>query len=260
MSDLQSDVAVANGKITGTLIYNEGWESGPLAGPGYFMALKFSSEDWNEYDSIKVGLNPSIETGLVEVKNDPDKNGVFKISDRATQKFIVQTRVGSITTRTQYDLSELVYQEPSVDSMLIAPSATDIINGVVVGSVQEDVAIAAGTNPGEFVVTGESSYDSETGSPAKYRIFLKSKDNVGQFDNYAMKGVVGGETSTLSGELMSAFYYGSEYGFTDYAFAIAVTVAGAAAQSDYDDIYLEITLDGATEKYSLKEYQFAPAQ
>lgn len=87
---MQKDIEVEGDKITGTLYFIEGGlaSSGPLAGDGYFLALKFSDIDENA-TSVKVGLNPSQGTGLVEIIDDPDMNGVFKITDKG-QRFIVE--------------------------------------------------------------------------------------------------------------------------------------------------------------------------
>lgn len=80
---MQTGVKVTDDAITGELKFIEGGlaQSGPLAGDGNFLALKFTSDDWNGYTSVKVGLVPSASgMDLVEVLTDPDKNGVFKIS------------------------------------------------------------------------------------------------------------------------------------------------------------------------------------
>ena len=110
-SDFQSGVAVANGKITGTLDFIEGGlaSSGPLAGDGHFLALKFNAEDWDKFTSVKVGLDPSAGTGLVEIIDDPDKNGVFKIADN-NQIFKVVASDGVDTVTTTYSLAGLVLE------------------------------------------------------------------------------------------------------------------------------------------------------
>lgn len=105
MSDLQSNVAIANGKITGTLKYVD---SGALAtdwGPGNFMALKFTSTDSNIAD-IKVGLRPSEGSGLVSL--DSDMDGVFKVTDKDAQKFVIKSigADGKASYQT-FDLSDL---------------------------------------------------------------------------------------------------------------------------------------------------------
>ena len=250
---------MTNGKITGTLIYNEGWESGPLAGPGYFMALKFSSEDWDNYDSIMVGLDPSIGTGLVEVKNDPDKNGVFKVSARDTQKFIVQTTVGTTVKRTQYDLSDLVYQEPAVEGMLVAADPTLSIYDGTVATYQTNVNITAGETPGTFNLTGNFLYDSETGSSTKFHMIFQSKDHVPAFDSYTVKASMSGMVEDLvsgSTHLAYPYYFGETQ---DWVLVVnftpqIITMMG----QNLDDIWVEVTLNGVTEKYSFLDAIFVP--
>lgn len=109
-NQMQTGVTVANGAITGTLKYVADGvaDSGPLAGAGNFLAIKFTSSDWSAYDSVKVGLDPSQGTGLVELINDPDKDGVFKITDKDTQNFQVVVKKGSVESTFSYDLSGLV--------------------------------------------------------------------------------------------------------------------------------------------------------
>ena len=90
-SDLQSDVTVSGGKIAGTLKYIEGGldpsGTGPLAGSGNFLALKWSGGDMAaKDDELWVGLEPSEGSGLVECLSDTDHNGVFKITDKNAQK------------------------------------------------------------------------------------------------------------------------------------------------------------------------------
>lgn len=108
VSAMQSGIRVAGGKIVGTLKFIEGGlaESGPLAGDGNFLALQFLNID-PRATSVRVGLQPSEGTGLVELIDDPDKNGVFKITDKNTQKFMVVSSDGTHTTTTEYDLSGL---------------------------------------------------------------------------------------------------------------------------------------------------------
>lgn len=83
--------------------------------------MKFGAYDWNDYTSVKVGLRPTYggpggttpiddDSGLVEILSDPDKNGVFKITDKATQKFIVLATNGAETKRDTYDLSGLTVE------------------------------------------------------------------------------------------------------------------------------------------------------
>ena len=71
------------------------------------MALEFDA-DWEDFNSVKVGMNPSEGSGLVEILSDPDKNGVFKVTDKDTQKFkIVGTDSAGHEVVAEYDLSGL---------------------------------------------------------------------------------------------------------------------------------------------------------
>lgn len=109
-ADFQSDVAVADGKITGTLTFIEGGlaSSGPLAGDGYFLALKWGNPPANT-TSLKVGLVPSASgMDLVECLSDTDRNGVFKISDKDNQVFVIEYTKGGQVQRRAYNLSDLV--------------------------------------------------------------------------------------------------------------------------------------------------------
>lgn len=104
-SEIQTSVAIANGKITGTLhkltsgALVEGW------GEGYFLALKFTKDN-AKASSIKVGLRPSLSSGLVEL--DADMDGVFKITDKDAQDFEILCSDGNVSYSIILDLSELV--------------------------------------------------------------------------------------------------------------------------------------------------------
>ena len=112
-SDLQSDVTVSGDKITGTLKFIEGGldpsGTGPLAGSGNFLALKWSGGDMAAKDSeLWVGLEPSEGSGLVECLSDTDHNGVFKITNKNAQKvkFIQKDNAGHQNVQ-YFDLSAL---------------------------------------------------------------------------------------------------------------------------------------------------------
>lgn len=113
-SDFQSDVAVSGGKITGELKFMEGGlsPSGPLSGDGYFLALKFDNfSSGLTYANVKVGLQPSAGTGLVTL--DSDKDAVFKISDKNTQKLkTVQEDANGHKNIQYFDLSSLELEDP----------------------------------------------------------------------------------------------------------------------------------------------------
>lgn len=110
VSSLQTGVTVANGAVTGTLKYM-GADNGITSvwGKGNFLCLDFSASDWTAYSSVKVGLDNSQGTGLVDLLPDPDKNGLFKITDKNTQRLMVVTTSadGKKKHVDYYDLSGL---------------------------------------------------------------------------------------------------------------------------------------------------------
>ena len=105
VSDMQTSVAVANGAVTGTL---HKLTEGQLVtdwGEGYFLALKFTKDN-AKATSIKVGLRPSMGSGLVEL--DADMDGVFKVTDKDSQVFVVRcTDADGNAYESIYDLSGL---------------------------------------------------------------------------------------------------------------------------------------------------------
>ena len=75
-------------------------------GSGNFMVLKF---DWGEgADKVLVGMNPSQGSGMVDITDDPDKNGVFKVTDKNNQSFKVKVFKGENVTEYTYTLGKLV--------------------------------------------------------------------------------------------------------------------------------------------------------
>lgn len=108
VSDMQTSITVANGAITGTL---KKLTSGQLVtdwGEGYFLALKFAWSD-DSITDIKVGLDPSVSSGLVSL--DSDKDGVFKITDKDTQVFMLKITDGEVVYTQTYDLSGLTLSD-----------------------------------------------------------------------------------------------------------------------------------------------------
>lgn len=95
-ADFQSNVAINGGEITGELNFIEGGlaPSGPLAGDGYFLALKFDNfASGLTYADVQVGLQPSQGTGMLTL--DSDKDVVFKITDKDRQKVkVIQAKNG----------------------------------------------------------------------------------------------------------------------------------------------------------------------
>lgn len=111
VSAMQSNVVVADGAITGTLKFIQGGlaPSGYLAGDGNFLALKFV--DPNGADQIKVGLDPSISSGLVAL--DDDMNAVFKVTgilEGKQQVLKVVTSVDGVEKTQTFDLTGLVLE------------------------------------------------------------------------------------------------------------------------------------------------------
>lgn len=101
-ADFQSNVKVNGDVISGDLVFIEGGlsPSGPLAGDGYFVALKWSDPETG-VTSLKVGLIPSA-SGMepVECISDTDRNGVFKISNNQQSLKVIQSNDGHETTQT----------------------------------------------------------------------------------------------------------------------------------------------------------------
>ena len=242
VSDLQTDVAVADGKITGTLIYNEGWESGPLAGPGYYMALKFSSEDWDQYDSIMVGLDPSIGTGLVEVKNDPDRNGVFKVVARDVQKFVVQTRDRGSVIVTQYSLEDLIFQEPGGPYLTTVPNDDDLVSyNKSISVVQSNINV---TDDGDdnYTVSGTLLPQNDGMGNISHALYLKISDDA-QIANadVSVLGIASGSEPT---ELTTTDYvYKGTRSYSTYKYVMFSTTNKSnweSLVSQYDYIVLNV--------------------
>ena len=103
VSAMQTSITVTGNKITGTLKYLDEGQLVTDWGAGNFIALKFTVPDGAT--SCKVGLNPTQGSGMHEL--DEDKDGVFKITDNATQKLVVVTTNGRYTLTQEFDLSEL---------------------------------------------------------------------------------------------------------------------------------------------------------
>ena len=110
-SAMQEGVAIADGKITGTLKYLKADNAITQAwGKGNFLPFKLTTADWDAYKSVMIGLNPSEGTGMVDIKNDPDHNGIFKVTNKDIQRLkIVATSADGKKVQTQwFDLSGLI--------------------------------------------------------------------------------------------------------------------------------------------------------
>lgn len=104
---MQDGVVVGNGYIEGKLKYLSSGSLVTTYGAGYFMALTLADNDFTGFDSVKVGLRPSVSTGLVEILTDPDKNGGFKVTDPFTQVFVVQKTKGTQVEEQVYSLARM---------------------------------------------------------------------------------------------------------------------------------------------------------
>lgn len=109
VSNLQSRVKIQGDSITGTLKYLDTGAIAEYWGAGNFLALKFTDIP-ETATSCKVGLDPSEGSGLVEIINDPDKNGVFKVTNKNIQNFKIVTTDGTKTTTQIFDLQQLTCQ------------------------------------------------------------------------------------------------------------------------------------------------------
>lgn len=124
VSDMQTALTVGANAITGTLKYLTSGDLVDTWGAGYFMALKFTGIPASA-TSVLVGLDPSEGSGLVEIINDLDKNGAFKVSNKSTQKFKVVATDGTNTVTKTYDLSGLTladhnYTQAELEDMTIS--------------------------------------------------------------------------------------------------------------------------------------------
>ena len=109
VADIQgADVAVADGRITGTLKYLSGSNAiTDVWGEGNFVALGFDVPAGVDPTTVFVGLEPSEGSGLVHLETN-DKKGVFKITNKANQKFVVKFTQNGIDITQKYDLDKLV--------------------------------------------------------------------------------------------------------------------------------------------------------
>lgn len=113
VSSIQNDITVTGDRITGTLYKLTSGAIPDVWGEGYFLALGFApgTGNWTQYTSVKVGMDPSVSSGLVEILTDPDKSGVFKVTDKDLQLFAVLSTNGSDVRYQTFDLSGLTLSE-----------------------------------------------------------------------------------------------------------------------------------------------------
>lgn len=111
VSSIQDDITVTGDKITGTLYPVTTGALPAQWGEGYFIAIKFTADSWTPYTSVKVGMDPSESSGLVELINDPDKAGVFKVTDKDIQLVAVLGTDGKDVIYRTYDISGLTLSD-----------------------------------------------------------------------------------------------------------------------------------------------------
>ena len=110
---MQSNVAIKGDMVTGTLKFIEGGLSpdGPLAGDGYFLAMKWT-DPAQTVTSLKFGLVPSA-SGMepVECIDDTDRNGVFKSTPALRQDLVLIQSDGTKTKTQRYTLAGLTLED-----------------------------------------------------------------------------------------------------------------------------------------------------
>lgn len=111
VSSIQNDITVTGDKITGTLYPVTEGALPAKWGEGYFIAIQFTASSWTPYTSVKVGMDPSESSGLVELINDPDKAGVFKVTDKDIQLVAVLGTDGRDVLYRTYDISGLTLSD-----------------------------------------------------------------------------------------------------------------------------------------------------
>lgn len=104
VSDMQTDIIVEGDAVYGTLHYVATGALPDVWGAGYFLTLKFSDPDASA-TSVKVGMDPSVSSGLVAL--DDDMNAVFKITDKASQRVKIVSTDGTRETIQYLDVSGL---------------------------------------------------------------------------------------------------------------------------------------------------------
>lgn len=109
VSDLQEDVVIENGKVTGKLKYVTEGQLADYWGPGYFLAVDYADEN-STGATYKTGYYPSEGSGFVELTVPDD--GAGKITDKYSQKLYVFKTVNGAEHTQIFDLSGLTLLPP----------------------------------------------------------------------------------------------------------------------------------------------------
>ena len=109
VSDIQDGVTLSGNKFSGDSKYLSGSNAiTDVWGEGNFIAVTFSADNWNAYDSVKVGLEPTQGAGMQElIGHLDDLDSVFKIGNDVTQKLKIVAKKGTKVTTQVFDLSGL---------------------------------------------------------------------------------------------------------------------------------------------------------
>ena len=110
IADLQENVVINGNKIYGKLKFVADGKLPKAWNNNYFLALDFTTIPANA-TSVKVGLDPSKGSGLVEIIDDPDKNGAFSIDPAGGQRFVVKTTTPDGVKTQVFDLSNLKFEK-----------------------------------------------------------------------------------------------------------------------------------------------------
>jgi len=115
---MQTGVVFGKNTVKGDLKYvDNGSALTDYWGAGWFLAFTMNdlANDWSEFDSVKVGLRPSMGSGLQEIITDVDKNGTAKIDNPREQVFVVQKTKGTKTQEQVWSLAGLTKLAPEAE-------------------------------------------------------------------------------------------------------------------------------------------------
>lgn len=114
ITDIQTDVAVSGSSVTGTSKYLDDGQLVDAHGAGNFIGVEVHDIP-NDVTSIKLGMYPTYrdgefhwdDSGLQEIIDDPDKGGVYKITNKSIQKIKILTSDGTRVHSQLYSLKNV---------------------------------------------------------------------------------------------------------------------------------------------------------
>lgn len=110
VSDIQSNLSVSGGNITGTLKYYDDATKALVQdwGEGYFIAVGFSNYSSGlTYENCEVGITPTEGMGLVHL--DSDQDAVFKVTSPDQRIMAIQTDASGNKRATFWSLKDITY-------------------------------------------------------------------------------------------------------------------------------------------------------